>query len=152
MNNTGIKTIPNELFFEHVMSLLEEGKAVKFALRGESMRPFLKQNDLITVKPIREVSLKKGHIVLAQWNAKFVLHRIIRLEQKKIYLAGDGNLSQIEEVSENDVIAFLSEVTRDGRSIDLYSKSALFYASVWLRLRFFRKVWHKLFGSKIYKR
>lgn len=143
------KTIKNSIFFEQVQEYINAGKEVVFSVRGSSMSPFLKERDLITVKPLKDITLKIGHIVLANFKNAYILHRIIRLDKKYVFLAGDANLVQIEKIERESVIGFLCEATRDKKNIPLYTKRMLCYAQIWYYLRPVRRVWGKLFKRKI---
>ncbi|MCL7988420.1 S24/S26 family peptidase [Sphingobacterium sp. lm-10] len=144
------KTFENSLFFQQVYEYICDGKEVAFSLRGSSMSPFLKEGDLITVKPLTGVSLKIGHIVLAYFKNGYILHRIIRLDQDYVYIAGDANLVQIEKIERKSVIGLLCEASRHKNNIPLYTLRMLCYAKLWYYMRPFRRVWAKLFKRKIH--
>lgn len=143
------KTIRNDLFFEQVKEYIGLGKEVVFSVRGSSMSPFLKEQDLITVKPLTNITLKIGHIVLAYFKNGYILHRIIHLDKHHVYLAGDANLAQIEKIERKELIGFLSEATRNDKQITLYTLKVLCLAKVWYHIRPLRRVWAKLFKRKI---
>ncbi|MFD2743226.1 MULTISPECIES: S24/S26 family peptidase [Sphingobacterium] len=149
MAKTLSKTIENHLFFQHVQEYIDDGKDVVFSVRGSSMSPFLKERDLITIKPLKDKDLKAGHIVLARYKKGYILHRVIRIDKEFLFLAGDANLVQIEKVDRNAVVGFLSEATRDKKDIPLYTSRMLCYAKLWYYIRPIRRVWIKLFIRKI---
>lgn len=149
MSKTLPKTIKNDLFFEQVKEFINAGKEVVFSVRGSSMSPFLKERDLITVKPLTKMTLKIGHIVLAYFKNGYILHRIIHLDKYHVFLAGDANLAQIEKIERKEIIGFLSEATRNDKQIPLYTRRVLFLANVWYHIRPLRRVWAKLFKRKI---
>lgn len=149
MSRTLPKTIKNDIFFEHVQEYIDAGKEVVFSVRGSSMSPFLEEQDLITVKPLVNITLKIGHIVLAYFKNGYILHRIIHLDKHYVVLAGDANLAQIEKIDRKDIIGFLSEATRNDKQIPLYTRKVLYLAKVWYHIRPLRRVWAKLFKRKI---
>lgn len=58
---------------------LTEGKMIQFRPRGNSMVPFIKSGDLVTVEPIKpetEMYLKEGDIVLCVVGRNQYLHLI----------------------------------------------------------------------------
>ncbi|PVH25826.1 S24/S26 family peptidase [Sphingobacterium corticibacter] len=142
-------TIKNSVFFEHVLEYINAGKEVVFTVRGSSMSPFLKEKDLITVKPLKGITLKIGHIVLAYFENGYILHRIVRLDKQHVFLAGDANLVQIEKVERQSVIGFLCEATRNKKNVPLYTSRVMCFAQFWYYVRPVRRVWAKLFKRKI---
>lgn len=69
------------------------------AIDGESMFPFIKNGDFVRIKRLSTISI--GQIVLFYTNdifgnAKFVLHRIVKTDCRKIWTKGD-NSDKIDE-------------------------------------------------------
>lgn len=98
-------TVLNEVFFEQVLAYIQSGKRVTIPVKGNSMKPFLSEGDQVVLKPFESAELCQGLIVLARWGTKLVLHRVVRYNQVSIWLAGDGNLMQIEQLKYADVVA-----------------------------------------------
>lgn len=149
MSKISRKTLANSLFFQQVREFLGEGKEVVFSLRGSSMKPFLQEGDLITIKPVSGLNLKVGHIVLAYFKNGYVLHRIIRLDRNVIYMAGDANLVQIEKIGRDAIIGFLSEAKREDTAVQLYTLRMFCYAQLWYYARPLRRVGARLFKKKL---
>lgn len=138
----GSCNVANELFFEEVKQLLNEGKNVHIRVRGESMRPFLHTDDLVLLVPASTEKPKVGQIVLANTADRgTVLHRIYRMNNKQIYLMGDGNLHQQEVVSKNDILGVATHFSkRNGhKRILLYTTQQRIGAFLWRKLLFCRK-------------
>src|SRR5690606_41585763 len=90
--------IANELLFEQVLDYLQQGKGVLIPIKGGSMRPCLKEGDIVLLKSIGSKFLSRGMIVLSQTNGKWLLHRIVRIDQTGIALAADVNVIIHKEV------------------------------------------------------
>ena len=105
--------IPNELYFAEVQSHLQQGKKVKIKIRGNSMLPFIRNNDeALLISPTPE-KVKKGTPVLARTSELgIVLHRIYNIEGNHITLLGDGNINQFEHTSPERIIATVSHYYR----------------------------------------
>ena len=105
--------IPNELYFAEVQSHLQQGKKVKIKIRGNSMLPFIRNNDeAVLISPTPE-KIKKGTPVLARTSELgIVLHRIYNIEGNHITLLGDGNINQFEHTSPERIIATVSHYYR----------------------------------------
>lgn len=147
LNSTTIR-IPNILFFESIIEILGSGKMAKFNLRGQSMRPFLHEGDQITLLAINLKNLKTGQIVLAKYQNKYMLHRIVRIKKNKVWLAGDANVSQVEVVFLADLIASVEQVFRKNKEIIVNTLFQRLSGLTWYHIRPLRIVSNKLFGIK----
>ena len=92
--------IPNQLFFAEVQAQIRQGKKVKIRVRGNSMLPFIRNNDETLLIPPTPEKIRIGTPVVAQTDELgIVLHRIHRIEGSRITLLGDGNVNQFEHTS-----------------------------------------------------
>lgn len=121
----------------------------KFNLRGESMRPFLHEGDQITLLLINLKNIKVGHIVLAKYQNKYMLHRIVRIKDNKAWLAGDANVSQVEIVLLTDLIASVEKVYRNGKEIIVNTRLHRLSGLTWYHIRPLRYIGNKLFGKNL---
>lgn len=143
-----------EQFMDAIKGFVNEGKTVTISLKGFSMRPFLEdQRDrALLTKP---GNIKVGDPILAKLpNNKFVLHRVINIEDDTITMLGDGNLTP-EFCYRKDVIASVVGFYRKGRqTLDrIDGRKWHYYSVVWMALRpvrryllyFYRTVWLRFF-------
>lgn len=114
----------NNSFFKNVEEMLKEGKQVKITVKGRSMSPALEEGDVVLLEAEKRTrKQKKEDIVLAKYEGKYILHRIVWVTGKHSYLAGDGNNSQIEKVRKEDVIALVKEASRGDENLALNSST-----------------------------
>ena len=130
--------ISNDLFFEQIKPYLAKGQSVKISVAGNSMKPFLQNGEKITLQPVQEKDLKIGRIILAKSADIYILHRIVKLSENEVFLAGDGNLAQIEKIEQKDIIAIANYVERNQKQVYLYSTEKLYLAKIWFFARPFR--------------
>ena len=149
------KTFSNASLLPEIANILREGHTVTLILRGYSMRPFLEDNrDKALLK--KTDYIKVGDAVLAEiLPHKFVLHRIVKIDNNAITLRGDGNLSN-ENCLKADIL---------GTAIGFYRKGSnridrtdgmkwKIYSFIWMNLypirryllAFYRRIWIRLFG------
>lgn len=130
-------TMPNEQLLPFVIEELQAtpGKTVTLPLRGNSMRPFLKDGRdqaLLT----QATSPHVGDAVLAFVDGQhYVLHRIVGIVEDRVTLRGDGNLAT-EHCRLTDVKAVALGFFRKGRT-KMDSTSGLkwrVYSWLWCRL------------------
>lgn len=158
-DNNSIKTVEiqfaNAQLLPEIVKLLEEGHTVTLLLRGYSMRPFLEDNrDKALLTKAKDI--KVGDAVLAEIGYRhYVLHRIIKIQDREVILRGDGNLG-IEKCRIEDVKASVIGFYRKGRKkLDRTdSKKWKIYSALWMRLfpirRYllaaYRRIWIPILG------
>ncbi|WP_407533713.1 S24 family peptidase [Elizabethkingia miricola] len=138
------RIIPNDLFFEQVKERLNAGQKVKIPVAGKSMEPFLQNGDLVVLKRFEENDLVNGKIVLAYFNNAYVLHRIVRIREDTVTLAGDGNIQQVEIITNKDILAVVIQAYRGEKELSINT----LLGQIWYKLRVIRAVCGKIFGIK----
>ena len=129
---------PNDVFIPFVLEELKQvpDKTAVINLRGNSMRPFLKNERDKAVLVLPKGPCQKGDAVLAEVSPKhFVLHRIVNIDGDKITLRGDGNLGD-EHCLASDIRAKAVGFLRKGRTTpDLTTgRKWRLYSWFWTRL------------------
>ncbi|KUY27441.1 S24 family peptidase [Elizabethkingia ursingii] len=134
------RIIPNDLFFEQVKERLNAGQKVKIPVAGRSMEPFLQNGDLVVLKRFDENDLVNGKIVLAYFNNAYVLHRIVRIKEDTVTLAGDGNIQQVEIITNKDILAVVIQAYRGEKELSINT----LLGRIWYKLRIIRAVYSKI--------
>ncbi|MCL1655355.1 S24/S26 family peptidase [Elizabethkingia miricola] len=117
---------------------------MKIPVAGKSMEPFLQNGDLVVLKRFEENDLVNGKIVLAYFNNAYVLHRIVRIREDTVTLAGDGNIQQVEIITNKDILAVVIHAYREERELSINT----LLGQIWYKLRVIRAVYGKIFGIK----
>lgn len=125
------RIIANSIIFSDVARLIAEGRSVRIAVKGNSMRPFIFHGESVELHPFTVVEV--GDIVVAQNTPDhYVLHRIIAIEGEFVTLQGDGNLEITEECLAKNIIAKVHSVERrSGRVVDLRTPSQRRWGVIW---------------------
>ncbi len=125
--------IPNQLFFAEVQAQIRQGKKVKIRVRGNSMLPFIRNNDEALLIPPTPDKIRKGTPVVAQTDELgIVLHRIHRIEGSRITLLGDGNVNQFEHTSPERIIAVVSHYYRGKHTLRTDSLGMRIVGRLWM--------------------
>ena len=125
--------IPNQLFFAEVQAQIRQGKKVKIRVRGNSMLPFIRNNDEALLIPPTPEHIQKGTPVVAQTDELgIVLHRIYHIEGNRITLLGDGNVNQFEHTSPDRIIATVSHYYRGKHTLKLDSWYMYLIGRLWM--------------------
>lgn len=119
-----IRTISNREIFAIARDTLLEGSTVRIAVNGESMLPFFRSGSTILLRPVHEEDIRKYNVVMADAGHAFVVHRIVKVDDNKITLLGDGNIYGTESVSRDKIYGVVD-----------CSALHLFFAKIWLWLR-----------------
>ena len=137
--------LPNRVLLEQVQQYLQQGKSLRIPVKGGSMKPFLLPGDQVLLQPVEKGDLQLGLILLAKHEGSLVLHRLVRHNQDGIWLAGDANLAQHEQLNHSDVLAKAVRVYRVKLEIDLEQWWRAYLGQGWYRARPLRRILKKLF-------
>ena len=125
--------IPNQFFFAEVQAQIRQGKKVKIRVRGNSMLPFIRNNDEALLIPPTPEHIQKGTPVVALTDELgIVLHRIYHIEGNRITLLGDGNVNQFEHTSPDRIIATVSHYYRGKYTIKVNSWYMYLIGRLWM--------------------
>ncbi len=132
--------ITDEQILDEAVRLVSEGVSVTLPVNGNSMLPFIigGRESVILQKP---GLIAVGDVVLAWVDGnRYVVHRIIRIDNKRVTLMGDGNLVGTERCMLDDIKARVTHVV-DGneRTHDLYNRWRKLGARIWFWLRPIRR-------------
>ncbi|MFC1867712.1 S24/S26 family peptidase [Thermodesulfobacteriota bacterium] len=88
-----------------------------YRVQGNSMYPFLRDNDFVVVKKTRPGSLRKGNIlVYLGRNGQHIVHRLVKKEKDGIfYLKGDGYNLSPESINIDSIVGKAIGFVRDSR-------------------------------------
>lgn len=134
-----MKTISNDIFFAQIEELLSEGQCVIIRVKGHSMRPFMRSDRTsVRIAPLTDSERKLvsvGDIVLFRYRDHHIMHRIRRIEEDRITLAGDGNYRLWEHCSHDDIVGMVTDVmSYKGRSISCNSRLWRNASTLWLAI------------------
>lgn len=122
---------------------LAEGRSVRFAPRGISMLPMLRQGlDTVTISPLPP-RLKKHDLPLYRRDdGKYILHRIIRVGETYTCM-GDNQFAKEPGVRHDQMIGLVTEFTRGEKTVCVQAWSYRLYCHFWAATRFPRRCWQK---------
>ena len=100
-----------------ITEVLENGSKVTITASGHSMEPLIHdgKDNVVLKKPERK--FRKGDIVFYKRNSgQLVLHRIIGKDEKGFILRGDNQWQKEYGIKENQIIAVLDSVEKNGKA------------------------------------
>lgn len=150
MSDLRCVSVPNESLLTQVGELIAGGHHVTIKVRGNSMNPFfVDRRDDVILSPFTRKDLKVGAVILARdRDRRFILHRIIKMENDVITMMGDGNWRGMEQTVPEDVIGLVTGAVRNGKQVSCQGFWWGVYSAVWMTLRPVRRwilaVWRRL--------
>ncbi|OGL39603.1 MAG: signal peptidase I [Candidatus Schekmanbacteria bacterium RIFCSPHIGHO2_02_FULL_38_11] len=112
-------------FRELSSEILRKGHVLRFQARGTSMHPFIKDKDIIKVKPVQPEKLKSGDVILYKTGYRgFVVHRLIKKQNKKkgeplFVTKGDFCYTPDPAISSSDILGKVISIERNGKEISM---------------------------------
>lgn len=113
--------ISPDLLSELLRDILAKGSCCRFRAKGHSMSPFVEDGDIVTVSPLRDVSISFGRLLAFQCprTEKLIIHRVVGRRGNRYLTKGDNALEQDCLIPKDDVLGFVSMVERKGRSVSI---------------------------------
>lgn len=130
-------SLPNALLFEEVERLLANEQSVMLKAMGNSMLPFIVGGrDTVLIRRLSNTqALQVGQIVLAHLpDGRYVLHRIVRINETKATLMGDGNYLETESCQLSDIMGIVIKIIHNDRHIDNNTRLERRKAKIWGKL------------------
>ena len=126
--------LKNDIFFAEVEELLDEGRQVTILVRGNSMRPLLRDGrDKVILRRANDEDIRKGAVMLFRHRGSYVMHRVTKIEGDVVVFEGDGNYKMQEIALRKDIIAVMEAVVRpSGRRIECSSRRWRILSFMWL--------------------
>ncbi len=122
------------------------GKSVRFAPRGVSMLPMLRQGiDSVVLSPLPEKIQKYDVIFYRRGNGRYVLHRVVKCG-KTFTCIGDNQYTLEPGICREQMIARVSGFYRKDRYWACDSPLYRFYCRFWHFTRPVRSLWHRGLG------
>lgn len=106
-----MKTISNDCFFARVEAEIRSGRNVRFRVKGNSMRPLLRNGrEEVVVAPCKAEDIECWDIVLFRYRGRHVLHRMVGRKGEYFVLQGDAVCTFHEECGAEDIIGVVKRV------------------------------------------
>ena len=96
-------------------------KPFEICVSGNSMNPFLKEGDILTVQPIENCD-DGSILVFIHDNEQLLVHRLLEKRDNKYVCKGDNSF-RLEAVSKDKIIGIVVSAHRNGEEVKLSSYS-----------------------------
>jgi signal peptidase I len=104
---------------ELLFVLKERGLTVRISVGGASMTPFIRSQDILTIKWLNNTPLRIGQVVVFKhWRCEdLVIHRIITKGDSGWVIKGDNCLKSDGDVPMDNIIGLVTHVERNGKKV-----------------------------------
>ena len=126
--------LSNKIFFAEVEELLKAGEQVTILVRGNSMRPLLRDGrDKVVLRRCTDTDIRKGAVMLFRYRGAHIMHRVVKIEGDVVIFEGDGNFKMQEIAMRRDIVAVVEAVVRpSGRRIECRGRHWRLMSHLWL--------------------
>jgi signal peptidase I len=112
-------TLSGSAFFGLMQSVLSRGASFRFQAKGQSMSPFIRHGDIITVAKVESNAVRVGDVVvlLNPANNAAIVHRIVNIQENSILLKGDNCISADGIFSYDTILGIVTKVERGNKEV-----------------------------------
>lgn len=109
---------------------LQRGHTLRLRARGSSMLPFLRDGDVLEIRPVSPVEIRVGDVICYEPSpGELCLHRVVARDGRGFVTRGDA-LTHVEVVPGASVLGRVRAVERSGRAWRLDTWAARWRARV----------------------
>ena len=105
-------------FYMLTKEVLTRGDSLRFRARGNSMRPSIKDGDILSIKPIAATKIQIGDVILFWQEERIFVHRVVkrRIENEGMLIVkGDSHLRPDRPVHPDQVLGKVTSIEREGK-------------------------------------
>ena len=138
----------DEGFAELASEILGRGHSLRFRAHGQSMRPSIRDGDVLTAEPADLAELRVGDVALHQTGrGQVVAHRVIARRTSEgdtvLITCGDGSGRSMDRATEEQVLGRVVAVERKGRTRRLRRSRGMLWAGVSIMRWLWRRALHR---------
>lgn len=118
MINNLVRELPNPVFADLMIAVLQKGAPFRFRASGCSMSPFIRHEDVITIAP-KQGRIRRGDIVafIDPANGRLVVHRVVRAKSKGFLLRGDNCWLADGWIPQNGIVGRVVRIEHHGKLV-----------------------------------
>lgn len=148
-----VLSLDGENFAGLTSEILRRGGIVRFRARGASMQPFIKDGDIVEVRPLHKKSIRLGDVVLLKSDkAQILIHRIVRVtrtDRTKTFISkGDALFTTDGIIAEDQILGCVVALKRENRDIMLSGAYKRFLGLCWKQVKCAHQVIKSILASK----
>ena len=120
VSDGGVQPVSGEALSALLTDVLARGVPFRFAARGYSMFPFIRDGDTVTISPLGGRRVRFGEVVaFTGQTGGPIVHRVIARRPDSYEIRGDCSGGCVDVVPAAGVLGAVTRVERRGRSVRL---------------------------------
>ncbi len=106
------------VIMELIEAVHEKGASFRFQAKGHSMIPAIRNEDVITVSPLKDIMPRRGDVLAFRHpeRPQMLVHRVLHAEAKKYFVKGDNCPEADGWIPAENVLGLITKVERLGRA------------------------------------
>lgn len=106
---------------ELLLAMVARGVSLRTTARGFSMHPFIRDKDVLTIAPMKDILPAPGDVVAFTQpeNGRLAIHRVIEQKEKGWLIRGDSCLEPDGVIPGENILGLVVRVERGGKDIRL---------------------------------
>jgi signal peptidase I len=114
-------SLPGPALLELLRATLAKGMSFRFRAKGFSMDPFIRDGDMITVRPLADHSPNTGDVVafIQEGSERLLVHRVIRIKGNAYLIKGDNSAGADGLIPRANILGWVKRVERDDKNVSL---------------------------------
>jgi len=130
-----LSTIPMESLAQLLQLQMDRGGIARLVVTGSSMYPTLRHRKDAVVLCELSRALQKGDLILyKRENGQYILHRIVSKPNGGKFICSGDNQWEPEQVKQEQVLALVTTLIRDGKYIGVDSMPCRLWVGIWVAL------------------
>ena len=116
-DNGGI-SLSAPVVMELIEAVHEKGAPFRFQARGYSMAPAIRDGDVITVSPLKEIMPRRGDVLAFRHpeRPQMLVHRVLHTMARKYFIKGDNCPEADGWIPAENILGLITRVERQGRA------------------------------------
>ncbi|MCJ7483235.1 MAG: S26 family signal peptidase [Thermodesulfovibrionales bacterium] len=116
-NDEGI-SLSAPVIMELIEAVHEKGASFRFQAKGHSMTPAIRDGDIVTVSPLKEIMPRRGDVLAFRHpeRPQMLVHRVLHTMARKYFVKGDNCPEADGWIPAENILGLISKVERQGRS------------------------------------
>jgi signal peptidase I len=106
------------VIMELIEAVHEKGASFRFQAKGYSMTAAIRDGDVITVSPLKDIMPRRGDVVAFRHpeRPQMLIHRVLHTKDKKYFIKGDNCSSADGWIPAENILGLVTRVERRGKT------------------------------------
>ena len=119
-----------------IKNKVENNMCVVISGEGNSMLPFIAQDDNLTLEKGNEKTVRTGNVYLyRRSDGSYAIHRIYKVKGDYVWMLGDAQLFIEKDVHKSSLVAVVTKVQKPEKTIDCTKTLLRFRCVIRMKLR-----------------